>query len=267
MSASAQAARSLELVHPLAFFDLETTGADVATDRIVEIAVLKLLPDGTEETLHTLVNPCVPIPASASEVHGICDGDVQGKPTFGQIAERLAQFLNGCDLAGFNVMRFDLPLLKAEFSRAGLAWSEGDHKLIDAHIVYQEKERRGLTSAVKFYCGEEHVDAHSALADVRATRRVLEAQVRLYPDLPSSVEGLDTFCKEARPNRFADSGYWFSIKNGVLTFNKGQRHKGEPLLEVAKSDPGFLSWMLSIDVPEDTREIVRNALSEAGQSA
>ena len=142
MSASTQAARSLELVRPLAFFDLETTGVDVAVDRIVEIAVLKLLPDGTEEALHTLINPGVPIPASASEVHGICDGDVQGKPTFGQIAERLAQFLKGCDLAGFNVMRFDLPLLKAEFRRAGLAWSEENHKLVDAHIVYQEKERR-----------------------------------------------------------------------------------------------------------------------------
>ena len=267
MSASAQAARSLELVGPLAFFDLETTGTDVAADRIVEIAVIKLLQDGTEETLHTLVNPGIPIPASATEVHGICDRDVQGKPTFGQIAEHLAQFMNGCDLAGFNVMRFDLPLLKAEFRRAGLAWSEGNHKLIDAHVVYQEKERRDLTSAVKFYCGEEHADAHSALADARATRRVLEAQVRRYPDLPSSVEGLDTFCKEARPNRFADSGFWFSIKDGVLTFNKSQQHKGKPLLEVAKSDPGFLSWMLSIDVPDDTKEIVRNALSEAGQSA
>jgi DNA polymerase III subunit epsilon len=146
---------------------------------------------------------------------------------------------------------------KTEFRRTGLAWSEENHKLVDAHIVYQEKERRDLTSAVKFYCGEEHADAHSALADARATRRVLEAQVRRYPDLPSNVDGLDTFCKEARPNRFADSGYWFSINNGVLIFNKSQQHKGEPLLEVAKSDPGFLSWMLSIDVPDDTREIVQ----------
>src|SRR5271167_4965556 len=149
MSASVQAVRVLELIHPLAFFDLETTGTDIATDRIVEIAVIKLLPDGTEETFHTLVNPGVPIPASASEVHGICDRDVQGKPTFGQIAERLEQFLNGCDLAGFNMVRFDFPLLKAEFRRAGLAWSEENHKLVDAHIVYQEKERRDLTSAVK----------------------------------------------------------------------------------------------------------------------
>jgi|NGEPerStandDraft_6_1074524.scaffolds.fasta_scaffold12121_4 DNA polymerase-3 subunit epsilon len=263
MSASTPAARSLELVRPLAFFDLETTGVDVAVDRIVEIAVLKLLPDGTEETLHTLINPGVPIPASASEVHGICDGDVQGKPTFGQIAERLAQFLKGCDLAGFNVMRFDLPLLKAEFRRAGLAWSEENHKLVDAHIVYQEKERRDLTAAVKFYCGEGHANAHSALADARATRRVLEAQVRRYPELPSSVEGLDTFCKEARPDRFADSGYWFSINNGVLTFNKSQ-HRKQSLLEVAKSDPGFLNWMISIDVPEDTKDLVRKALSEVG---
>jgi DNA polymerase-3 subunit epsilon len=266
MSASLPAVRVLELVRPLAFFDLETTGIDVATDRIVEIAVIKVLPDGTEETLHTLINPGVPIPASATEVHGICDRDVQGKPTFGEMAERLTRFLDGCDLAGFNVMRFDLPLLKAEFRRAGLAWSEGNHKLVDAHVVYQEKERRDLTAAVEFYCGEEHADAHSALADARATRKVLEAQVCRYPDLPSSVEGLDAFCKEARPNRFADSGYWFAIKDGVLLFNKSQ-NRGKPLLEVAKADPSFLSWMLSIDVPDDTKEIVRNALSEAGQGA
>lgn len=266
MGAAAQPARSLELSRPLAFFDLETTGTDAAEDRIVDIAVLKLLPGGTEEALHSLINPGVPIPPSATEVHGIRDADVQAKPTFAQIASGLAKFLNGCDLAGFNVMRFDFPLLKAEFSRAGILWPEQEPRVVDAHVVYQEKERRDLTAAVKYYCGDDHSEAHSALADARATKRVLEAQIRRYPDLPNSVEGLDNFCKEARPNKFADSGYWFSINDGVLIFNKSQQHRGEPLSQVARSDPGFLEWMLSIDLPGDTKELVRQALADAGQT-
>jgi len=178
----------------------------------------------------------------------------------------LAKFLNGCDLAGFNVMRFDFPLLKTEFSRAGILWPEQEPRMVDAHVIYQERERRDLAAAVKYYCGNEHPDAHSALSDTRATRRVLEAQIRHYPDLPNSVEGLDSFCKEARPNRFADSRYWFSMKDGVLIFSKSQQHRGEPLLEVARTDPSFLEWMLSIDLPGDTKELVRQALVNAGQT-
>lgn len=233
MATSAQPARFLELARPLAFFDLETTGTDVAQDRIVEIAVVKLLPDRAEETFQSLVNPGIPIPLSATEIHGIRDADVQAKPTFALIASGLARFLEGCDLAGFNVMRFDFPLLKAEFNRSGMTWPEQEPRVIDAHVVYQEKERRDLAAAVKFYCGVEHSNAHSALSDARATRRVLEAQIRQYLDLPNSVEGLDGFCKEARPNKFADSGYWFSNKDGVLTFNKSQQHRGHSLVEVA----------------------------------
>ena len=261
-----QPVRSLDLVRPLAFFDLETTGLDLAIDRIVELAVLKLLPGGAEETLHALINPGIPIPASASDVHGIRDEDVGDKPTFAQIADRLMQFLEGCDLAGFNVIRFDLPLLKAEFTRAGLVWPEEDRNLVDAHVIYQEKERRDLTAAVKFYCGDDLADAHSALADVRATRRVVEAQIRRYPDLPNSVDGLGDFCREARPNKFADSGYWFAWKSGMLIFAKSKKHKGESLLEVAKCDPGFLQRMLTKGFPDDTQQIVQDALSEAGRS-
>jgi DNA polymerase III subunit epsilon len=266
MGTAAQPARLLELARPLAFFDLETTGTDVGQDRIVEIAVVKLLPDRTETMFQSLVNPGIPIPPSATEVHGIRDADVHAKPTFAQIAAGLAGFLDGCDLAGFNVMRFDFPLLKAEFNRAGMDWPEQEPRVIDAHVVYQEKERRDLAAAVKFYCGVEHSDAHSALSDARATRMVLEAQIRHYSDLPNRVEGLDGFCKEARLNRFADSGYWFSNKDGVLTFSKS-RHRGDSLMEVARTDLGFLEWMLSIDVPADTKEVVRRALADAGRRA
>jgi DNA polymerase-3 subunit epsilon len=261
MSQVPPSVRLLEIVRPLAFFDLETTGVDVATDRIVELAVLKLLPDGTEQTFHTLINPGVPIPASASEIHGIRDEDVRDKPEFRQIADGLVKFLEGCDLARFNMIQFDLPLLKAEFSRAGIDWSEDSRNLVDAHVVYQEKERRDLTAALKFYCGDEHDGAHSALADVRATRRVLESQVLRYQDLPNTVDGLCTFCRDARPNRYADSVYWFAIINGVLVFNRSKKHKGEPLHEVAKSDPSFLEWILRLDdLPKDTERIVRKAL-------
>ena len=264
MDASPQPFRSLRLSRPLAFFDLETTGTDIGQDRIVEIAVLKLLPDGTEEIFQSLINPGIEIPPSATEIHGISDADVRAKPQFAQIADRLTKFLEGCDLAGFNVMRFDLPLLKSEFSRAGMGWPEQEVRVVDAHIVYQEKERRDLTAAVKYYCGEEHSEAHSALADARATRRVLEAQVHRYPDLPNTVDGLDSFCKEARPTRFVDSGYWFSSKDGVLTFNKSQ-YRGEALSQVARADPGFLEWMLSTDAPADTKELVRKALADVGR--
>src|ERR1017187_5035844 len=148
MSPTPPSVRSLEIVRPLAFFDLETTGVDVAADRIVELAVLKLLPNGTEQTFHTLINPGVPIPVSASEIHGIRDEDVRDKPQFRQITDGLVKFLEGCDLARFNMIQFDLPLLKAEFSRAGIDWSEDSRNLVDAHVVYQEKERRGLTAAL-----------------------------------------------------------------------------------------------------------------------
>ena len=267
MGVSAKSSRSLKLSRPLAFFDLETTGTDVGEDRIVEIAVLKLLPDGTEEIFHSLINPGIPIPPSATEIHGICDADVRAKPKFAKIADRLARFLSECDLAGFNIMRFDLPLLKSEFSRAAIGWPEQELRVVDAHIVYQEKERRDLRAAVKYYCGEDHSEAHSAVADARATRRVLEAQVRRYPDLPNTVEGLDSFCKEARPNKFADSGFWFSIKDGILIFNKSQQHRGDPLSHVARGDPGFLEWMLSIDLPVDTKELIRQALVDARRKA
>jgi DNA polymerase-3 subunit epsilon len=254
-------ARTVELTRPLAYFDLETTGVDIATDRIVEVAVLKLLPNGTEVTFESRINPGMPIPPSASAVHGIHDKDVEDKPEFLEIAEALATFLEGCDLAGFNVIKFDLPMLKAEFDRAGIDWSEDNRNLVDAHVVYQEKERRDLSTAMKFYCNAEHLEAHSALADVRATRMVLEAQVVRYQDLPHTVDGLSAFCREARPNRYADTGYWFVFREGVLTFNKGTKHKGEPLDVVAHTDPEFLKWMLGLeDLPKDTERIVRRVL-------
>ena len=152
-------ARTVELTRPLAYFDLETTGVDIATDRIVEVAVLKLLPNGTEVTFESRINPGMPIPPSASAVHGIHDKDVEDKPEFREIAEALATFLEGCDLAGFNVIKFDLPMLKAEFDRAGIDWSEDNRNLVDAHVVYQEKERRDLSTAMKSYCHADHLEA------------------------------------------------------------------------------------------------------------
>jgi DNA polymerase-3 subunit epsilon len=261
MTATAKPARCLRLKRPIVFFDLETTGTDIAEDRIVEIAALRVNPDGTEKVFHTRVKPVIRIPDSAIGVHGISNADVRRKPTFLQIAKDLARHLKGCDLAGFNLKRFDVPMLQAEFKRAKMIWPKHDVCLIDCQVVFHCKEPRNLAAALKFYCGSEHDDVHSALADARATRAVLEAQIQRYSDLPSDVEGLDNFCEEARPSKFSDSGCWFLLKERDLIFAKG-KHRGKPLAEVAETHPDYLEWMLSEDFPEDTKELIGKALDD-----
>lgn len=223
-----------------------------------------LRPDSTEKTFHTLIDPQMPIPAEVTRIHGITDQKVRGKPTFAGIAEELLKLIDGCDFAGFNLLRFDLPLLRAEFNRVGHGFVFDDVNIVDAHVVYQEREKRDLAAAMKFYCNADHDGAHSALEDVRATRKVLAAQIERYDDLHTTAEGLSGFCRDARPNRFADSGYWFVRQSGDLFLNKSKQHKGERLRDVAKSDPNFLAWLLTIDVPDDTKAITRKALEEAG---
>jgi DNA polymerase-3 subunit epsilon len=254
--------RALQILRPLAFFDLETTGTDVTRDRIVEIAIVKVRLDGREETFQSLVNPEVHIPKEASDVHGINDSRVKNEPMFKALANKLKKFLDGCDFAGFRVMQFDLPLLRAEFERVEIEFTADQSHVVDVHVIYQEKERRDLTTAMKFYCDSDHDGAHSALEDVRATQKVLAAQIARYDDLPCSAEKLSGFCKEARPNRHVDSGRWF--ETGTLRFCKG-KHKGKPLCDVAESDPSYLQWMLDAEMPKDTKQLVRSALQRAGE--
>jgi DNA polymerase-3 subunit epsilon len=230
----------------------------------VEIAVVKVHPDGHEDVFQSLVNPEMPIPQGATDVHGITNAKVKNQPTFKALSKKLAKMLDDCDFAGFRVWQFDLPLLRTEFERVGVELETEDRHVVDAHIIYQEKERRDLTAAMKFYCDSDHDGAHSALQDVRATQKVLAAQVTHYDDLPCSAEELSGYCKEARPQRFADSGYWFARENGELVLNKTE-NKGQLLADVAKSNPGLLRWILGKDFPADTKKIALKALQGAGQ--
>jgi DNA polymerase-3 subunit epsilon len=194
--------KNLTLDRALAVFDLETTGTSPGSDRIVEICVAVLLPDGGRDVVTRRVNPGRPIPPEATAVHGISDSDVADAPPFREIAPGLLRLLEGCDLAGFNVLSYDLPLLQAEFERCNLTFDVGDRRIVDAQRIYHRKEPRTLSAAVKFYTGREHAGAHGAEADVLATVDVLDAQIERYPDLPRDVEGLS---RVSRPADWADS--------------------------------------------------------------
>jgi len=253
--------RSFRHDRPVAVIDLETTGTDINRDRVVQVAVLTLNADGSELEFESLVNPEIEIPAEATRVHGISSADIQGKPTFHDLAPALLQLLSGCDLVGFNLARFDLPMLQAEFRRAGHCFSLDGRSVIDVMTIFHAKVRRDFSAAVKFYCGRDHKDAHSALGDVRATRDVLQSQLQRYEDLPTTSEELAAFCNELRPSMFLDTGFWFQSRNGETVFAKGKKHNGKRLLAVAAEDPSYLRWILGLDdLPNDTKEVIQNAL-------
>jgi DNA polymerase-3 subunit epsilon len=256
--------RQLTITRPLAFLDLETTGKTIGLDRIVEIGVLKAMPDGTEMTFGIRVNPEAPISTEATAIHGIADRDIQGAPTFRQIAPRLAKFLDGCDFAGYSILNFDLPMLQAEFRRVGTPLLVEGRQILDVMSIYVLKEPRDLNAAYRFYCGSEHRGAHSASADARACREVLQGQLRMYADLPNTPVGLSAFINEHSRARTLDSGGWFETRNGSPAFARG-KHQGRPIQEVANSDPDYLEWMLSTDPPTDTIRVVRSVLPDFGR--
>ncbi len=251
--------RRIKLTRPLAIIDLETTGISPQIDRIVEIGALRVMPDGSKTNYHTLVNPEIPIPIEATRVHQIKDSDVRKKPRFRGIAKQVARFLKGCDLAGFNLSRFDLPLLKKEFERAGVPFQGEGRHVVDAQTIFHMKEPRDLKAALKFYCGAAHKKAHSALDDARATWEVLKGQVQRYDDLPNATDAMADFCFQE--SKYLDLGRWFETRHGEPAFAKGKQHRGKLLSEVAREDPSYLHWMLRLsDLPEDTSQIVRKAL-------
>lgn len=252
--------QNLNLTRPLAFFDLETTGVDVEKDRIVQIAIIRVEPDGSRRTFESLVNPERPIPAEASRVHGIKDTDVADKPTFAQLHREVAEFLDGADLAGFNSIRFDTPLLQNELRWAGSDLNLGQAKQVDAMKIFHAKEPRNLSAALRFYCDRELIDAHSALADTEATLDILDAQLGRYDDLPRDVETLHTFCNPnegrfvERTRKFA----WTEDGQAVFTFGK---LKGKTLQEAVQGDGrGYLEWMLNKDFSQEVKDILREAL-------
>jgi DNA polymerase-3 subunit epsilon len=247
----------LHLERPLVLFDLETTGTDPSRDKVVEIAILRLDPDGGRLGRTRRINPERPIPAEATAVHGIRDEDVRDEPPFRRIARGLLELLAGADLAGFNVRRFDVPLLDREFRECGLDLELAERRIVDAMTIFHRQEPRDLSAAVRFYLGREHEGAHGAEADLNATAEVLDAQLERYPDLPRSVEELDAW---SRPRRDAVDGQGkFVRRHDEIVFGFG-KHRGRSLAEVAREAPDYLEWVVSSDFPEDAKEIVRHAL-------
>ncbi len=252
------------LDRPLVFLDLETTGLRIAEDRILELAILRMAPNGDVLERVRRFNPGIPIPAEATAVHGIRDEDVADEPPFAARARSLADLLAPCDLAGFNIRRFDLPMLLAEFRRAGVPFDPPERRIIDVQMIFHREEPRDLGAAVRFYLGRELEDAHSALADIRATAAVLGAQLDRYPHLPRDLTGLHAYCDEIRPFE-TEVDQWFGRDGeGRFLFRRG-KHRGRPLEQIAMEESDYLHWMLSAaDMDEGVREIVRRALHAVG---
>jgi len=243
----------LQLNKPLCFFDLETTGTDISKDRIVEIAVLKLHPDGTKETLELRVNPEMPIPPEVSAVHGITNEMVADAPTFKQQSQKVYGFIKGCDLAGFNSDRFDIPLLVEELLRAEIDFDFKSTKTIDVQTIFHKMEARTLTAALRFYCNQELTDAHSALADTQATHDVLLSQLERYEELEPNVAFLNDFSRRRKTADFA--GFVVYDKAGELCFGFG-KHKGKKVTEILEKEPGYFGWVLNADFPRYTKKVL-----------
>ena len=247
----------LTLDRPLVVFDLETTGTDPASDKIVEISLLRLEPGGDSQTRTRRLNPGRPIPAGATAVHGIRDEDVRDEPQFAQVARSLLDLLAGADLAGFNVARFDVPLLDREFRDASCDLELGSRRVVDAMTIFHRKEPRDLSAAARFYLGREHVGAHAAEADVLMTAEILEAQLGRYDDLPRDVEALAEWMVPRNPDAVDREGklLW---KDDTVVIGFG-KHQGTPLSRLVERERGYLEWLLQSDFPVDVKEIVRDA--------
>jgi DNA polymerase-3 subunit epsilon len=249
----------LVLERPLVFFDIESTGTNPYRDRIVEIAVIKVMPDGSRQDVVRRINPSMPIPAGASAVHGIYDADVADCPTFDVIAHNLYNYLDGCDLAGYNIVKFDVPMLQEEFKRCNLELNMRDRKLIDVFNIFCRLYPRTLSAAYEFFCGGNLEDAHSALADTDATVAVLLGQLAKHPELPREIAGLAAF-SSARDADFVDSEGRLKFSGDEVVINFG-KNSGRRLRDLANEDPGFLRWMLRSDFSEDVKNIIKNALA------
>ncbi|MBO7415978.1 MAG: 3'-5' exonuclease [Bacteroidaceae bacterium] len=243
----------LKLDKPIVFFDLETTGTNTIQDRIVEISYLKVWQNGNEDMHTRRVNPEMHIPEESTAIHHITDDDVRDCPTFKEIAKEIARDFEGCDIAGFNSNRFDVPLLAEEFLRAGIDIDLSRHRFIDVQVIFHKMEQRTLSAAYRFYCGKELTDAHSADGDTRATYEVLMAQLDRYPDLPNDMGKLSEFSSFTRNVDFA--GRIIRNDKGQEVFNFG-KYKDIPVIEVFRRDPGYYSWILQGDFPLNTKQVL-----------
>ncbi|NLY24993.1 MAG: 3'-5' exonuclease [Bacteroidales bacterium] len=244
----------LNLKNPLVFFDLETTGINITHDRIVEISFLKVHPNGKEEIKSRRINPEMPIPPQSTAIHGITDEDVKDCPAFKQVARSLADHLEGCDLAGFNSSRFDVPMLAEEFLRAGVDFDMSKRKFVDVQIIFHKKEQRNLEAAYAFYCDKKLENAHSAEADTIATYEVLKSQLDRYPDLTNDIEVLSKDYSSFN-NNVDFAGRIIYNDKGVEVFNFG-KHRGKPVSEILKREPSYYSWMMDGDFPLNTKQVL-----------
>lgn len=243
----------LNLKNPIVFFDLETTGINVATDRIVELCYLKIYPNGKEVSKTMRINPGMPIPPESTAIHGITDADVANCPSFKEVARSLANEIEGCDLGGFNSNRFDIPLLAEEFLRAGVDIDMSKRKMIDVQVIFHKMEQRTLSAAYKFYCNGDLEDAHTAEADTRATYEVLKAQLDRYPELKNDMAALSEISSHTKNVDFA--GRIIYNDKGVEVFNFG-KYKGRAVAEVFKTDIGYYGWMMQGDFTLNTKNVV-----------
>ena len=249
------------LDRPLVFFDLETTGLHLKNDRIVELALIKITPQGDVMERVRRFNPEMPIPDEATAVHGITDADVADEAPFCARARALEEILEGCDLAGFNIRRFDLGMLIAEFARCGIRLEMEGRRIIDMQNIFHREEPRDLSAAARFYLGREHEEAHTALGDIRTSAAVLGAQLRRYPHVPQDLDGLHAYCEEFFPMR-SEVDRWFTAEKDGRVFRRG-KHTGRPLQEIAGEDPDYLRWMTRADdMDEDVVRLVQEALAK-----
>lgn len=250
----------LNLTRPLIFFDLETTGTNILSDRIVELSYIKIFPNGEEEKKTRRLNPEMPIPPGATAVHHITDEDVKNEPTFRQISKALLQIFDGCDIAGYNSNKFDVPLLMEEFARVGLTFDITGRRFIDVQNIFHKMEQRTLVAAYKFYCGKNLEDAHSALADTQATYEVLLGQLEKYSELENDVEKLAAFSKSGRNVDLAGRIVLDDKDEPVFNFGK---HKGQSVKMVFRKEPSFYHWMMQGDFAKNTKDVITGLFAEA----
>ena len=249
---------NLTLDRPLVVLDIEATGLNSRADRIVEICLVKIMPDDTREVHTHRVNPGIPIPPAAKAIHGISDEDVADSPSFDDLAPELFELLKDSDIGGYNVLGFDIPLLTEEFMRAKRIFDMDGRRVLDMQRIFHKKEPRDLSAALTFFCGEKLDGAHGAEADALATVKVLEGQLEKYTDLPRDVDKLDAFCSP-KEKEWVDRAGRLKWVDGEITINFGKK-KGSSLRVLVDNDKSYLKWILKSDFPRDTQAIVRDAL-------
>lgn len=247
----------LQLNRPLAVIDLETTGINLSTDRIVEIAIVKIMPDGEKKVKRKLINPEMPIPQQSSDVHGITNEMVKDAPTFKQVANEIKQYIENCDLGGYNSNRFDIPLLTEEFLRSGITMEYKGVRLLDVQKIFHMMEQRTLSAAYKFYCNKTLEEAHSAEVDASATLEVLQAQVERYPQIGTTIESI---LQCVGDDKIVDFARRMVFENGIEIFNFG-KYKGRSVAEVLKMEPSYYDWMMKGDFPLHTKQKLTEILN------